>query len=63
MRKNQVNLRFCPDALKILNQYAPSPRAKGEFLSRLLYEYAVRTEMQQTGEREALKQADHTLKT
>jgi hypothetical protein len=41
MRKNQVNLRFCPDALKILNQYAPSPRAKGEVLSRLLYEYAV----------------------
>jgi hypothetical protein len=41
----QVNFRLDLDAVEILQRYAPArSHLKGRFLSRLLYEHAVRVE-------------------
>ena len=42
-----VNFTLPTDALEILRRYAPTPRGQGDFLSRLLFEYAVRQEERQ----------------
>ena len=39
-----VNFSLDLDALRILHQEAPSPKTRGRFLSRLLYEFAARQE-------------------
>lgn len=36
---NQVNLRLSNEAISLLQKFAPSPRAKGEFLERLIFEH------------------------
>jgi hypothetical protein len=37
-----VNFRLDLDAFELLKQYSPTTRARGHFLSRLLYEYQAR---------------------
>ena len=41
MPRPAVNLRFDREAFDILNRLAPTPKSKGEFLARLLFEYEV----------------------
>ena len=46
----QVNFRLDLDALEILERYEPpGSHMKGRFLSRLLFEHAVRVEERQRG--------------
>ena len=39
MPRPAVNLRFDREAFDILNRLAPTPKSKGEFLGRLLFEH------------------------
>jgi len=39
MPRPAVNLRFDREAFDILNRLAPTPKSKGEFLARLLFEH------------------------
>ena len=48
-----LNFKLDPEALEILERYAPAyTHKRGRFLSRLLYEYAIRMEERQRQRRE-----------
>src|SRR5262245_54762710 len=57
---HQLNIMFHTDALDLLNKLAPSPKSKGDFLMRLLYEYEA-TLAERTRFREIINVADKTL--
>jgi hypothetical protein len=39
-----INVRVDLDAYQLMQQYSPTPRGHGRFLSRLIYEYQARLE-------------------
>ncbi len=45
----QVAIRMDVDAYELMQQFSPTKRAHGHFLSRLVYEHALRTQARANG--------------